>query len=273
MIVDTPDGPKFEWEVDEASLAAALAATAAAAEQSQARADARKRQAASKSGVVDLVGLAQRGDVESVKELLSAGCTADVVAFELDLFPGSKRMFCNDWTPLTMAAAIGDGAMVAALLEARACVNAQCRSTTSSGSFRYWTALDCARTGGAIPFERDPDKAQQPRHPLAERLLLEAGALPSSALPEPAEVNTFGRPAEAGQRANPCLDAAGKPLRPEHLYDKDEEEERRRVPGAPMLGRGGSGCPTTSIGQDLATMSLGTKAPQDLLLAGGAAYC
>mmetsp|Transcript_99499 Transcript_99499/g.252788 ORF Transcript_99499/g.252788 Transcript_99499/m.252788 type:complete len:281 (+) Transcript_99499:49-891(+) len=274
MIIDTPDGPKFEWEVDAETLAVGLAATEAAAAASGERAEARRRAkiAESESSVVldvGLVTLVQMGDLPAVRERLVAGCTPNVIAFEFDLFPGSKRMFCNDWTPLTMASACGDVDVVQELLEARASTDFVCCSSTSSGMYRFWTALDCARTGDTVPFERDPLRHEQPRHPEVERALLAAGARASCELSEPTEVNTFGRAPEAGQRPNPCLDAGGTPTRPEHLYDPAEEEERRRVPGAPMLGRGGSGCPTTSMGLDPATMVGQAKAPKERVLTGG----
>lgn len=312
MIIDTPDGPKFEWEVDAETVAVALAATESAALASEQRAGERRLErervareaeevatatATSKSGIGELtssrkgerqtgqctgpavaqaadpslVPMAQRGNAEGLRERLATGCTPNVFAFEFDLYPGSKRMFCNDWTPLTAAAAAGEAAAVAALLAARADPDVLCCSSTSSGLYKCWTALDCARTGGTVPFERDHAKHEQPRHPAVEALLLEAGARPSSALPEPRAVNTYGLPREVGQRQNPCLDpATGMPLRPEHLYDPEEEEERKRVPGAPKLGRGGSGCPMTSIGMDIADLEARrAQAARDRVYTGG----
>lgn len=270
MIIDTPDGPKFEWEVDDDTRAASIAATAAAAEASKERVAARQREKDEKDhskvtvsatkvstepAIVDpsLVELAAQGHVAALRARLDSGCTPDVVAFAYDLYPGSVRMYCNDWMPLTAAAAAGHSAVVEILLAALADVNAVCCTTTSSGTYKHWTALDCARTGETIPFERDAMRHLQPRHPEVEQRLLSAGAQPSSKLPEPVEVNTYGTLPEAGQRPNPCLDESnGLPVRPLHLYDCEVEEKRKQAPGAPKLGRmsGGGGCPMTSMGMD-----------------------
>lgn len=277
MIIDTPDGPKFEWELehnlgpDESAVAASAPDASAGvadhqiANKEKAVAQFEQKQRAMEStlpirsavapSAIDpsIVALAQNGEVECLRKRLRAGCIPDVFAFEYDLYPGGSRMYCNDWTPLTAAAAAGQLAAVLLLLETRASVNILCCASTSSGAYRSWTALDCARTGDAIPFERDPARASQPKHAEVEQLLLAAGGLPSSALPEPRPLNTYGYPPAEGQRPNPCLDSQGLPLKPAHLYDEAQEELRRRHPGMPRLRRtaGGGGCPTTSLGLPL----------------------
>uniref|UniRef100_A0A7S4Q4P1 Uncharacterized protein n=1 Tax=Alexandrium monilatum TaxID=311494 RepID=A0A7S4Q4P1_9DINO len=294
MIIDTPEGPKFEWEVDEETLAAAIAEMSASQEEAREKMAARKaateaaraqleQQAAEKRAlsalekaqarpsIVDpgIVALAERGDVERLAERLQAGCCPDVIAFEFDLYPGGARMFCNDWTPLAAAAAAGHAAVVGLLLEARADPDVVCCASTSSGLYRGWSALDCARTGDAMPCERDPQRDKQPRHPEVERLLLAAGARPASALPEAPRVNTYGyKPGEA-PRPNPCLNEQGQPVRPAHLYDAAEEAERQRHPGQPKLGfgTGGSGCPMTSMMPPPKDWHL--KAPRERTYTGG----
>lgn len=218
-----------------------------------------------------IVALAQFGDTSALRERLEAGCNPNVLAFEFDFHPGSKLMFCNDWTPLSAAAAAGEVATTEILLEARADPNVTCCTCSSSGIFKYWTALDCAKTGDPIPFDRDPAKDQQPRHPAVEKLLLSAGAKSGSELPEPVDVNTYGNLASAGLRPNPCLTEEGLPMRPPHLYDEAEEAWRMAHPGAPKYGRssGGRGCPMTSMfSGDQAPKR---KDPRDRVYFGGSA--
>ncbi|CAE8676210.1 unnamed protein product [Polarella glacialis] len=269
MYIETADGPKLPWELEEdpdsdgpAQAKTCVAAPVIGVVQPQQSPDVvcDHEQLTKPKADLDpgLVALAERGNVVVLHQRIASGCDPDVFAFEYGLYPGSFRMYCNDRTPLTAAAAAGEASAVALLLDARANVNVVCRCSTSSGFYNSWTALDCATTGSTIPCERDPERRKQPRHASVQKLLLAAGALPSSELPEPPAMSTYGNRPEIGERPNPCLDHHGEPLRPPHLFDQAEEEARKRAPGAPKFSssRGGSsGCPMSSIGLLGATSS------------------
>merc|ERR1712046_387596 len=117
-----------------------------------------------------IVVLAQNGEASALQERLHQRCNPNVLAFEYGRH--GARVYCNDWTPLTAAVVAGNVDIVRLLISANADANVLCCVTNASGSYSSWSALDCARTGETIPFERDPLKHLQPRHPEIEKCLL-----------------------------------------------------------------------------------------------------
>ncbi|CAE7236778.1 cpr-5 [Symbiodinium natans] len=283
MFVITDDGPKLPWELDEDGHAGSKPAQVEAQDRSGAPSSppggpARTlghRETGSPSEEprrldASLMPLAEKGDSEALDAQLRQGCEVNIFVSEFRFYPGSFRMYGTDWTPLTAAVAGGHLEAARVLLEVRADVNVVCCCCTASGPYSFWTALDIARTGDAVPYERDPEKQKQPRHPEIEKLLLAACAKPSSKLPEPPRMNTYGNPAEKGERKNPCLDEQGFPLRPEHLYT-EEVLELIGPPGAPKFSNrsgGGGGCPMSSMGM----FGIGTSVDGSRIYTGEASW-
>lgn len=191
----------------------------------------------------DVVLLAQLGDVDGLLLRCDKGYNVNAISHEFALYTGSaSEAYCDEWTPLTAAAAHGRFEAIKLLLEKKANVNHVCVRAACSGPTRFYTALDAARTGGPCAFDGEtartwqtwrasgasppkgppasglPSKAAESqrclaraKHPAVEQVLLKAGARPAASLAQPT-MNRIGYQAKGGQRQNPCLDWQGLPI-------------------------------------------------------------